>query len=434
MFTGYLELGGGEIANRLRAWTYATQNDCTSGLILEPKCEPDADAIGEAEAYSYDRIRRAPWYDQDYPETSAGFLGFYATGVSGIDDSTWSAEITEGILDGGTISMGRYGARQIRVTGLLVATHEVSLEHGMSWLMGALAPNSCSSHGAACGEQDLAFFAGCPRPRADFSSDSEYRAHIDRLVRLIHGVKLISGPISLSQRRVRDNAYLHEIEFTLGASSPHIYTRTTDPGLITSESAFLLDSPYNLIPTPSAELPTSTKVVLSRNLVTNPSFEVNISGWAAGLVSSSGSTPPTIATARSTAISAHGAASMLSRIQPTSGSGRMSFMAEQSTGADVSSIPTGGSISITAWAALISAATPATLHSLSLSVVFRDSGGTQIDKMTFPGANLDGNVWSANIKKPANATRAYVAITADVSWVSGSDVRLYVDAVALTTP
>lgn len=436
MFTGYLELGGSEIANRQRAWAYARDSQCAGGLVVEPKCEPDHNAIGEAGPFSLEDIDNAPWFDADYPKMSAGFLGFYTKDIQGIDDSTWVAEISEGILSGGSISRGRYAARQIRVTGIMIATAEVSLEHGMSWLMGALSPNTCSSHGASCGEQDLAFFAGCPKPRSFFGSAEDYRTEINFLTRMIHGVKLISGPLVLSQRRTSTGVLIREVEYTLGASSPHVYTRTSDPGLKTSESAFLLDSPINIVEYPSAEKAAATPPVVSTNLVANPSFEVDTTGWATTSSVVSGSSPSSFITStRSSTLAAVGTYSYLARLLPTSGSGRCTLGVYLSTKVSLSAVPVGGSVSATAWAALLSVSQPATLHALSMDLVFYDSSGAELDRISRPiTSDFQGYNWKIKAQKPTGAATAAVSITANVSWVTGSDVRLHVDAVAITVP
>jgi hypothetical protein len=167
VFTGYLTLGCNEILSRARAYGYSHTADCPVHWLKLPECGDIASALAER-AYDYDNISDAPWYDEE-DEPTHRFFGAYPTRIDQITDSTRTATLTEGILDGGTINGVRHAIRTIRCTAVLTAQGEDALEAGFSWLDAALRPDECGIHGASCGEADATFFAACPRSPEDFT-------------------------------------------------------------------------------------------------------------------------------------------------------------------------------------------------------------------------------------------------------------------------
>lgn len=173
-YEGYLALGGVEIVNTERARGYLKTADC-SCLDLNEACE--CDGLGDAAAalngdqetspvvYDYSQIEQAPWWDEAQPDISSRFFGVVGHRISGLYDSTRSAEVSQGITDGGIIGQQRRGTREVRVTALLLARGKDALSFGARWLDSALDPSACGRHGTGCGTADATFFTDCPEPR-----------------------------------------------------------------------------------------------------------------------------------------------------------------------------------------------------------------------------------------------------------------------------
>lgn len=162
MFDGYLVLGGTEVFNQARTYTYVEESGCPAGWLRCQPCPGLEDALG---VNSYvGTLPDAPWYDDADPATQR-FLGIYPIQMEGLDSSTRVANIQEGILDGGVIQGTRRAVREIRVRGVMVGDGHDALDAGLSWLDAVLDGNTCSTHQGACGEVDGCFWVSCPPER-----------------------------------------------------------------------------------------------------------------------------------------------------------------------------------------------------------------------------------------------------------------------------
>lgn len=161
MYEGYLQMGCGEILNASRAYWYSHTADCPVEWLKLTYCDNLADALNGQVPYHVDDIATAPWYDERDPAT-ARFYGAYPISITGLTDSTRTATITEGILDGGMVGGYRNAVRKVDVRAILLARGQDALESGLSWLDAALRPDECGIHGETCGESDLEFFNSCP--------------------------------------------------------------------------------------------------------------------------------------------------------------------------------------------------------------------------------------------------------------------------------
>lgn len=157
MFDGYLALGSTELINAERTRAYVRKNLPAFPLRAVKKGDL-ALALGDDE-YESPLVDDAPWVDVLNPATH-GFFGLYPLSIEGVDDSTLTAPIQEGVNDGGVIGAPRHSARQIRVHGLLLAADELALDAGMTWLRAALNPAPCLD--GSCGEGRLSYFAAPP--------------------------------------------------------------------------------------------------------------------------------------------------------------------------------------------------------------------------------------------------------------------------------
>jgi hypothetical protein len=173
MFEGYLELGGSEVINSARAIGYINTADCPVGWLQAQPCAGISDALDEVVEYTVANIDRAPWYDAQDPATWR-FFGVHAITMEGLPDSTRTAAVAEGVLNGGVVGSVRHAVRRVRVRAMLSAHGEDALEAGFSWLSAALDPDVCGLHGNSCGATDACFFAACPPVREDITIATEF--------------------------------------------------------------------------------------------------------------------------------------------------------------------------------------------------------------------------------------------------------------------
>lgn len=165
MYEGFLEFGDTEIINSARTAAYVAGSTCGVSWIQCPPCDGLADALGETEEYTLETIADAPWYDPDI-EATHRFYGVHGLTFEGLPGSTRTANVQEGILDGGVVGQVRNGTRRVRVEAMLSANGEDALEAGLAWLDAALRPERCSehhNHSSGCGpHSDVRIFTACP--------------------------------------------------------------------------------------------------------------------------------------------------------------------------------------------------------------------------------------------------------------------------------
>lgn len=277
-------------------------------------------------------------------------------------------------------------------------------------------------------------------------TDEEYQVGVDRATRVIHGVTRISGPLLTSKNHRPDQGergiYGYGVRFILGCETAFVYSlpRTIEAQPVSPQ--IVQDIPYNLAMFPSAEL-AGPSVEVARNYSTNPSVETNATGWTGAGTAVSGSSPaPFVTTGRSTELAASGLASFRTRLlgNGTVASGLANLSAGQTV--PLAGITAGSRISTTMWAAaLISAgAGVSDIHAVFVTATFNDTANTvvQIGQTSLDPESIGGHAYSAeSIAIPAGATTVRLSAEAAVDWASGttnSDIRLYVDSLAVTVP
>lgn len=453
MFSGWLCVGGLEIGNNARARGYAESADCPVSWFNAEPCDTLADALGDEGMYTVDHIDKAPWYDPD-DETTSRFYGVYLTSLGDVSSSTRVGSFTEGILDGGTPGRSRHAGKQFRVRAWLTADGEDALEAGHSWLDAALEATSCGTHaGGTCGATDATFLTACPPPRevvnGQTQTDEQYENSVSTLVRHMHDVICISGPIEIETHQSSDKIHWGRlVEFTLYAGKPWLYGDTRPLGLSPTPATIVQDVPFNLVPAPSAEV-AGGAVVVATNYSTNPSVETNTTGWTMRVFSDPASSPdvaPYASTGRVVGeLAASGTASLRMRIlgDATEAANYADLQAEQTV--DISARPAGARVSISVWAAMVNVGSQATayLDALYARVYWLDGAGTEISgdivgQDIARDGNFSGNVFATeSMLPPAGTVSARVLIDGYCWWTSGankSDIRLYVDALAVTVP
>lgn len=261
-------------------------------------------------------------------------------------------------------------------------------------------------------------------------TDEEYAEDVDPLRRYLHEVVCTSGPLE-KRRSSRDEWDMMDVEFTMTAGRPWVYSRTRDVNLPPTVPIIVQDIPYNLVPYPSAEL-AAGEVVTSLNAAPNPSVETNATDWA---TTQNVITAATVVGARSTDIAVVGLASYRATFTPTATGADSTayFGVQQSVTLPV--VPN-GRYSLNLWAtAVISAGAP-TIGDIAYQALWQDAASTTLrtDALgSFPPAG--GAVSARSVQPPAGATKVIVrAILPVTAWASGDIVRLYADAAAVTSP
>lgn len=441
-YEGFLRFGGNEVANNERARSIASTADCPMSWLKGPRCTSLAEALGD-NPYSAAALPDAPWFDPSSAELSGRFYGVFILGISGLKDSTRSASVVESIDDGAVIGRSRKSSRQVRVKAILVARGSDALSYGAAWLSASLDADACGQHGTGCGSTDLEYFTACPPARGS-ETDDEYAGIVNAYRRFLHGVAVTSGPYERDLYNVGD-FWGQVFEWTYTAGRPWVYSATVPVDLPVTPTIVIQDTPYNLAKYPSAELPGSA-VVVATNYSTNPSVETNATRWIHFTAVSTGASPASRTTSgRVTGeLSAVGSSSFRVRLLgngSTAESGGTDLVGYQEV-----EIPSTSDtrFSVNVWgAAIISAgASASTISRVRALLEWKDSGGSVLGTVQLGDSpNFGGNAWTlSGLLPPAGATVARISVRATVTWASSatpannSDIRLYVDALALTIP
>lgn len=273
-------------------------------------------------------------------------------------------------------------------------------------------------------------------------TDDEYFPKVDGLRRFMHEVSVTSGPLIIDERRSSDGIFrVMTVEWTISAERPWIYSLTRPVQLPVTPTTVLQDTPYNLVPRPSAELVDGT-VAIATNYSLNPSLETNATGWVATSAAVTGTDPASrVTSGRVTGeLQAVGTSSFRARLlgDGAAASGRARVNIYQTV--DISTRVAGSRVSATLWGALLSVGPATALHSLVGAIEWYTAADALVSSTPLVGGTggLGGNVFSAkSLVVPATATKARALLTAEFDWASGgtnSDVRMYGDALAITVP
>lgn len=436
MFNGYLELGGNEILNSSRAYGYTHTAECPINWLICDPCPGLRDAL-EDPTYDTANISDAPWYDDQDP-TTARFLGVHALTIENLSDSTRSATVAEGITDGGVVGIVRHAVRQVRVRAILSAWGEDALEAGLSWLDAALQPEVCSTHGNSCGSADMCFFVACPPERALFNDDEvAYQERVDELGRKLHGVTCISGP-TVEQKIQRGEAFGYIVEFILAAATPFVFSETKEVDLGPTDVTVVQDVPFNLVKAPSAEFTAPAFIDIAKNWSLNPSVETNVTGWDRVADGAILTTAMMSTVSQSTELKASGTYSAKVTFTATTTASAQTgawFGIQQEVTLPTDPWKDRYRYSINMWGSANNQTGSATLGALQVLAFWRAGGSTlrtdSVGIMTASG----GAASLSSILPPPGATSVIVRVQQYMTaWTTGNVVRLYADALAVTTP
>jgi hypothetical protein len=249
--------------------------------------------------------------------------------------------------------------------------------------------------------------------------------------RFVHQVRAVSGPFEIETRWSRNRRHVGRlVEFTLVAEVPFIFGMPREVTVPPIQPLVIQDVPYNLVPYASAELAGAATVV-ARNYSTNPSLEVDATGWThdrsgaitAGMVTSGRVTGE---------LAAVGTASYRAVFTASSsGSAGIFWIDHQVT----ISGATNTRFSANIWAAEVVMSGSPNRGNLDVQLLWRN-GTTVLRTDTLGTIPVDGGSISAkSIAPPATANNVLIRVRANInSFTSGNVVRLYADAAAITVP
>lgn len=267
--------------------------------------------------------------------------------------------------------------------------------------------------------------------------DATYGPYVDQHRRFLHSVRCISGPFVIQEASSEEVPGLvgRLVEFTLLAEVPWVYGMPKEIVVPPTVPTVMQDIAYNLAPYPSAELP-GEAIVVAENLSTNPSLETNATGWSTitdGSVITGAMAP---AGARVVGeLQAVGTASYRTVFTASGASASTGMFGNRQEVALGSIVDKRYSFNI--WSAAVIMAGAPVLNDLFVYATWRATAGgagLRTDLLgTIPAAG--GALSVKSLTPPATAAFVEVAVRSTItSWNAGSIVRLYSDALAVTTP
>lgn len=210
---GYFVYGGSEIINAERTEVYIAD-------AKQPWFNPvyGTNAISRLESVTYTDpwLDPAPWGDPDNPDTYR-FWGAYPLNITGLEDDSRTASVTENIGDGGWIGPVRKSTKSVVFEVLLTGADECAVEAGFRWLKSALSPAPCGDDG--CNGTELCYYA-CEPCLADTCTPDQLAECSAENLRTMRNVKVITGPVITARRKATNGASIWVVSFTLVAGVP----------------------------------------------------------------------------------------------------------------------------------------------------------------------------------------------------------------------
>ena len=263
--------------------------------------------------------------------------------------------------------------------------------------------------------------------------EASWQEAVDDLIRYLHGVAAISGPLIMDTMESGD-FWAYEVEVTFQAERPWVYGRTKPLVLPPVTPVVVQDIPFNLVKYPSAELADAAAVVVATNYSTNPSVETNNTGWA---VAGDGTVilNAQVVGSRSTELAANGTASERAVWTAAGASAVPGWFVAQQEVTLPHAVLAGERYSINMWSASNIQAGAPVLGEHNIVALWRAAGATVRTDTIATITGGSGVATQRGIAPPVGATSVIVRAAQNVtSWPAGSIVRLYADALAVTVP
>jgi hypothetical protein len=222
-----MKINGTEIINSARTKAYVDAN--LPGVTVKCSTAALRTALGHS-TYVTPAADSAPWYSASRP-ASGRFYGFFPVKVQGADDSTQSIEDVDLIGDGGVFVSPRYDIREIRVVVVAIAADAEALADGMAWLRDILADDGCRG-GFGCTGRSVQMFNAPPTTTGEAAS----------MMRWFYRAEVEDGP-KVTKELPSHAGAMSQIEFTLGAGIPWMFTSTTNVTTLAMNSALNYTDP-----------------------------------------------------------------------------------------------------------------------------------------------------------------------------------------------
>lgn len=211
---GYFSFAGTEIINSTRTEAYARHMG--AGWFRPVYNQPELNWLLEDPPYSSPLQDDAPWADPGNLD-SYDFYGVYPLDVTGIEDSTYEANVTESTLDGGYVGRRRRKTRAVVFSALLIGASECAVMYGMHWLRVVLGGGPCFGKAFGnCSGGELCFLA-CPPCKCD--SDTPDDCNL-RYGHSLHNVTTTVGPNVTAKTQLMDGGRAWTVTWTMTAANP----------------------------------------------------------------------------------------------------------------------------------------------------------------------------------------------------------------------
>lgn len=215
-WSGYFMFGGTEIINATRTEAYTRHLNV--GWFRPIYNEAGLPwLLGEKE-YTTPLQDDAPWTDPDNLD-SYDFFGVYPLDITGIEDSTTEAQVTESVVDGGYIGKTRKKSRVSVFQAVLTGVSECAVEYGFRWLRAVLTGGPCfnQSYGD-CGGTDLCYLA-CPPIYTEVDGIGPLECYA-KVGRSLHEVTVTSGPQVTQKLEMVNGGAAWTVTWTMTAANP----------------------------------------------------------------------------------------------------------------------------------------------------------------------------------------------------------------------
>jgi hypothetical protein len=266
---------------------------------------------------------------------------------------------------------------------------------------------------------------------SDVPDEDAFQAIRKSLTRYMHTVTAISGP-TVVEKFNRGDAWGYLVEFVLASAVPWLHGVTEQVVTVATIPEVVQDVPFNLVPHPSVELASGT-VITATNLATNPSAELNITGWGT-YVDNTKILSAQVVAAVSTETKAIGVQSARSLFTANTTDVTGAFGIQQTV--ILTGITANMRFSVNCWAFASVASGTAVLGNIEIHAFWQNSSGVtqRGDAIGTMSAN-GGAVSAASILPPATTDRVLVrALVRVTSWSTGAQIKLFADALAVTSP
>jgi hypothetical protein len=218
-WVGWFQFGGNEIINASRTEKYASDHGW-----FKPVYKSEALEAVLGDSYTTPFADNAPWIDSANPLTY-DFYGCYPLSVTGIDDSTATATVTEGVLDGGVASQVRRQSRAVVFSLALVGASDGAVEAGMRWLRSVTSNAPCGET-RSCAGDTLCFLSS--EPCVDWETcNTLSNKPVDCFPQYLQGLYRVTTTVSPTVTRkmdMADGGAVWLVSMTLTAVNPYVYS------------------------------------------------------------------------------------------------------------------------------------------------------------------------------------------------------------------